>query len=172
MYNAEVGFTRVIQMLIDAKKPLVAHNPQFDVAFLFEQFIAPMPDSFIEFCLQWKKHFPIIYDTKALFYEVKQDVGRNFSNLEDIFKKVRTDKKYSNNLAVSFDISADEQFGSYITNAQAHNAGYDAYMTGYVFATLAKKLEIDQLLAQSAINKEDESKPSGKVTATRGKKND
>ena len=36
MYNAEVGFTRVIQMLIDAKKPLVAHNPQFDVAFLFE----------------------------------------------------------------------------------------------------------------------------------------
>ena len=50
MYAQETGFTNVIQMLIDSKKPIVGHNPQYDVAFLYEQFIAPLPKSFIEFC--------------------------------------------------------------------------------------------------------------------------
>ena len=148
MFNAEIGFTKVIQLLIAAKKPLVAHNPEYDVTFLYEQFIAPLPASFIEFCRQWKSNFPVIYDTKVLFYEVKKEVGRNKSPLEDIFKKISTDKKYSNNLSVNFDIQAEEGFGKYINAPQAHDAGYDSYMTGHTFAILAKKLEIDQFAAE------------------------
>ena len=134
-------------MLITAKKPLIAHNPQYDVTFLFEQFIAPLPNSFLEFCQQWKSHFPTIYDTKAVFYEISHDVGRNKSKLEDVFKKVKTDKKYCSNLMIKFDIRAGEAFGTYNDYTQAHHAGFDAYMTGHVFAVLAKKLEIDQLIA-------------------------
>ena len=27
IFNAEIGFTKVIQIMIDAKKPIIAHNP-------------------------------------------------------------------------------------------------------------------------------------------------
>ena len=69
MFDKETGFTKVIQMLIDAKKPLVGHNPQYDVAFMYEQFIGPLPDTFIEFCEEWRKSFPMTYDTKAIYSE-------------------------------------------------------------------------------------------------------
>lgn len=43
-----------------------------------------------------------------------------------------------------FDSKADSKFGLYEKSgsAQEHDAGYDAYMTGHVFASLAKRLEI------------------------------
>ena len=63
MYKAEIGFTQVIQALIDVKKPIIAHNPQMDILFVYEQFIAPLPDTFLEFCSEWRKLFPCIYDT-------------------------------------------------------------------------------------------------------------
>jgi hypothetical protein len=39
---------------------------QFDAAFIFEQFIARLPPTFIDFASQWKAHFPAAYDTKTL----------------------------------------------------------------------------------------------------------
>lgn len=39
---------------------------QFDAAFIFEQFIARLPPTFIDFASQWKDHFPAAYDTKTL----------------------------------------------------------------------------------------------------------
>ena len=107
MYKAEIGFTQVIQILIDAKKPIIAHNPQMDILFVYEQFIAPLPDSFLEFCTEWKKHFPCIYDTRL--------IGK--ATLQAIFKKIGTDKKYQGNLAFGYDIEADQQFGKYESHA-------------------------------------------------------
>lgn len=148
----------------------MAHNPQYDVMFLYEQFIGPLPSSFIEFCKEWKQNFDAIYDTKAVFYEITRDVGRNKSALEDIFRKVRTDKKYNNNVAIKLDVRAEQAFGNYIDREKAHDAGYDAYMTGYVFATLAKKLEIENLAAQCkvAAKSEDDQRLSrqGKASAS------
>lgn len=54
MYKSEIGFTRVMQMLIKAKKPLIAQNPQYDVGFLYEKFIAPMPSNYLSFCKEWR----------------------------------------------------------------------------------------------------------------------
>ena len=138
MYKAEIGFTQVIQALIDAKKPIIAHNPQMDILFVYEQFIAPLPDSFLEFCSEWRKLFPCIYDTRI--------IGK--ATLEQCFSKIGTDKKYKGILGFAFDSDVDSQFATYESHAQAHDAGYDAYMTGLVFATLTKKIQIDQVLAE------------------------
>jgi len=94
MYSAEIGFTKVIKMLIDAKKPLVGHNPQFDICFLYEKFIAPLPETYLDFCREWRKNFPTLYDTKAVNFELSKDVTRNRSTLEDLYNKVMSDKKY------------------------------------------------------------------------------
>ena len=138
MYKAEIGFTQVIQAMIDAKKPIIAHNPQMDILFVYEQFIGPLPDSFLEFCLEWRKLFPRIYDTRI--------IGK--ATLEQCFKKMSTDKKYQGILGFQYDSNVDSQFANYESHAQAHDAGYDAYMTGLVFATFTKKIQIDQLLAE------------------------
>ena len=38
----------------------------FDIAFLVEQFIAPLPSSYDEFAELWTDHFPDNFDTKTL----------------------------------------------------------------------------------------------------------
>ena len=86
-------------MLKDAKKPLIGHNPMYDIAFLYEQFIEPLPDSFIEFCCKWKENFPVIYDTKVLYQLVPASEKRYvISILDNIFKIVQVEKQYSSNL--------------------------------------------------------------------------
>ncbi len=100
-------------MLIESKKPLVGHNPQYDLGFIYEKFIAPLPEDFIDFCAEWRKHFPLIYDTKAVNFEMSKDISRNRSTLEDLFKKVTTDKKYTNNLTIREDSAEHAAFGNY-----------------------------------------------------------
>ena len=59
----------------------------------------------------------------------------------------RFKKAICNNIAFIPD-KADDEFGSYVEKGgEAHDAGYDAYMTGLVFATTAKYIEIGDLLA-------------------------
>ena len=58
-----------------------------------------------------------------------------------------TDKKFSNSLQFVSQFDSQQQ--------QSHDAGYDAYMTGVVFATLAKYIEIGQIITK-------EPKPTGK----------
>ena len=53
-FEKEMGFSLVIEEMIKAKKPLVGHNFIYDVAFLYDQFIAPLPDTFLEFSQQWR----------------------------------------------------------------------------------------------------------------------
>ena len=59
-----------------------------------------------------------------------------------------TDKKFSNSLQFASQFDAQQQ--------QSHDAGYDAYMTGVVFATLAKYIEIGLIITNK------EPKPTGK----------
>lgn len=49
MYNEELGFTRVIQLIINHKIPIIGHNMIYDVAFVFNQFIGELPLTFEEF---------------------------------------------------------------------------------------------------------------------------
>lgn len=61
-----MGFSRVIEYLQAAKKPIVGHNLMFDAAFVFEQFVKRLPNSYIEFASKWTELFPATYDTKTL----------------------------------------------------------------------------------------------------------
>ena len=148
-------------MLIDAKKPLIAHNPQYDIGFIFEKFVAPMPENFVEFCYEWRKRFPTLYDTKSVYFELTKDVRNNRSCLEDLYRKVNDDKLYNNNLTIKLDSEGHEDFGQYEDgNLKMHDAAFDAYMTGYVFAGLTKRIEIEQLLQSVPATKEEEKKQS------------
>jgi hypothetical protein len=40
MCNDELGFSRVIELLMQSKKPIVGHNMIYDIAFIYRQFIS------------------------------------------------------------------------------------------------------------------------------------
>ena len=45
----ELGFSRIIEIMIMSKKPLIGHNMLLDLMFLYEHFIADLPDTLEEF---------------------------------------------------------------------------------------------------------------------------
>ena len=50
-----MGFSLIVEELIEAQKPLVGHNLIYDMGFFYDQFIAPLPDTFLDFTAAWRK---------------------------------------------------------------------------------------------------------------------
>ena len=90
-----MGFTAVIKMMLEAKKPIIGHNMIYDAAFIYNQFIDKLPNSYIEFSTKWRLAFPSLFDTKVLAC----DAGKfGKTDLSHLFYKCTQDKKFSNNL--------------------------------------------------------------------------
>ena len=70
MFITEMGFSCVIEKLIEVQQhktvALVGHNMMYDVIYLYNQFIGPLPDSYSEFVKLWYACFPLTVDTKVL----------------------------------------------------------------------------------------------------------
>ena len=136
----------------------------YDALFTYGQFIGPLPSTYKEFAKKWTRAFPVIYDTKVL---AKHIMNKAQSAKETIFTKTQLQhvfekcdvysqekfgrdlkkKKICNNLSFSFDDKKNRHFGSYnVEEGHAHDAGFDAYMTGLSFAVTAKYIEIGQLI--------------------------
>lgn len=56
-------------------------------------------------------------------------------------------------MTVTLDTQANVQFGNYENNPSmvVASAGFNAYMTGHIFANLTKKIEIDQSSKSTSI---------------------
>ena len=83
-----MGFSNVVQALIDAKKPLIGHNCMYDWIYLFNQFIGKLPESFLEFATEWNKRFPHTFDNKVLAFNTKAFYN---TSLGALFEKVQDD---------------------------------------------------------------------------------
>lgn len=62
----ELGFSRVIELIIKAKKPMIGHNMFLDVMYLYQHFIADLPETLDEFINNYSYYFPMTFDTKAM----------------------------------------------------------------------------------------------------------
>lgn len=66
---ASIGFTSVIELLIDSKKKLVGHNCYLDLLFLYSHFIDFVPKNYLEFKAKLNELFPRYKsDFYLLFY--------------------------------------------------------------------------------------------------------
>lgn len=61
-----IGMSKVVQHLIQSKKPVVGHNVLLDLMHIIHHFIAPLPDSYCDFKNMLKELFPYCYDTKLI----------------------------------------------------------------------------------------------------------
>lgn len=118
--QGSLGFRKVWDYLAASKKPLVAHNCMLDLCHLYGKFVGPLPHEYAEFKAQLNTIYPVIYDTKylcLLLEEVKELQGTSLSEL------------FAHFLAKCPPVVAKP-----IEEGQFHDAGFDAYCTGHVFA--------------------------------------
>ena len=118
--------------------PLIVHNGLMDLMFLLTHFHDPsLPTSFEETKMQIRNYFPSVFDTKVMAkeYSDAQIKGGNTA-LGDLFDTLQHVDLGEQSLFPT--ISNQENGGS--TKGQAHEAAYDAYMTGSVFSALGKRI--------------------------------
>lgn len=135
-----LGFRQFWKILVDSKKPIVGHNFMQDVMFMFHMHQESLPEDYASFKQQLQKHLPEIYDTKTIAGKLSGDSAFQLTHLGAVYQECRR------RAGLSFDtFSRKFQLppGFYNYNDQAvktqnkaHEAAYDAYMTGVAFSIL------------------------------------
>ncbi len=149
MIREAVGFRRVIDLLRNAKKPLVVHHGFFDTSKLMANFIEELPETLSEFKRQLLQSFPIVWDTRVLLTScaakyvwlnnlLVTEKGRHICGIIDELRMHNDDvpslslRMLPKNEFERYDGLHAEQF--------SHEAGFDSLQTGrlllYLIATL------------------------------------
>ncbi|KAL6059436.1 poly(A)-specific ribonuclease PNLDC1 isoform X2 [Balamuthia mandrillaris] len=184
-HETAVGFTTVIRAIIEAAKPIVGHNLLLDLLYTYDLFIDGLPSDLATFKKELHKLFPVILDTKHLANvhpkftsspasasssttsTLRQEAGGMLflsTALGDLFEATLK-KKPGEEDEGSVEVVHEEGFTRYAFAAAsseggeeqhfAHEAGYDAFMTGAVFVRLlAMILGQEKLLLEQ--NEEEE----------------
>ena len=150
-FEHALGFRRVFNAIVDLKKPIVGHNLLYDLMFVHRWLDIELPSDFTEFRNILNSNFPYVFDTKyidscgvlGVKYEEttlaqcmqRYKVENACTDVETV-EGTATEKNVTTRSLTPIEISSDCSFDPC---AEAyHNAGYDAYCTGYIFA---KQLE-------------------------------
>ncbi|NXE03534.1 PARN ribonuclease, partial [Lophotis ruficrista] len=133
--NDAVGFSRVVRAIANSGKLVIGHNMLLDVMHTIHQFYCPLPDDLSEFKEVTSCVFPWLLDTKLMastqpFKEIIMNTS--LAELEKRLKEVPFSPPK---------VESAEGFPSYDTaSEQLHEAGYDAYITGLCFISMANFL--------------------------------
>jgi hypothetical protein len=84
MHFNEYGFSSIMEIIIDAKKPIIGHFPILDILFIYEGFIDELPETYVDFVKEINICFPKIYDTKFMSRKIHSDLEIH-NNLEDLY---------------------------------------------------------------------------------------
>ncbi|XP_027341844.1 poly(A)-specific ribonuclease PARN isoform X2 [Abrus precatorius] len=158
--QAAVGFRHVIDLLSSEQKLIVGHNCFLDIAHVYSKFIGPLPGTAEEFVASVNKCFPHIVDTKILFNTncmLQERMKRSRKSLASAFALFCPQIACGSSsiapgslLHVKVDVEVDDSRSSSWNPGGKHEAGYDAFMTGCVFAQLCSDLGIDFKLHESS----------------------
>lgn len=130
-----VGFSQVVKMISQSGKLVVGHNMCLDLIHMIDQFLCPLPEHFEDFKATVSAVFPRLVDTKVMANTQPFRDLIPSSVLGDLVKHVS--QKPFQKVAVQF----DEGFSHYEeSNEKAHEAGYDAYITGLAFISMSSYL--------------------------------
>lgn len=148
----KIGFRHIFKALSDSGKPCVAHNSFADFLFLLATFQGQLPPHVDEFRTMLHAAFPVIYDTKHLsrdpVFPRERFENTSLGALYDEYSGQAADggRACKVTLPLGFHAYAPQTLlkskgkGSASAATAAHEAGYDALMTGVVFLNLVREL--------------------------------
>ena len=130
-----VGFSQVVKLISQSGKLVVGHNMMLDLMHLIDQFLCPLPTDLEDFKATANAVFPQLVDTKVMANTQPFRDLIPSSVLADLVNHV-SQKPF---LKVS--VKFHQHFNHYIgSDKKPHEAGYDAYVTGLAFLTMASYL--------------------------------
>ncbi|XP_031719066.1 poly(A)-specific ribonuclease PARN [Anarrhichthys ocellatus] len=133
--NDAVGFSRVIHAISKSGKLVVGHNMLLDVMHTIHQFYCPLPEDLQDFKEVTMCVFPRLLDTKLMASTQPFKEMITNTSLAELEKQVKESPFKSPQVETA------EGFNSYDTaQEQLHEAGYDAYITGLCFISMANYL--------------------------------
>ena len=144
------GFSCIFECISKYKKPLVGHNCLSDMMRIYQNFLDDLPESYDAFKRLVHQAFPCVYDTKHIAYFARRQLLEDSdefpfdsetlrqTSLGELFEKILKAKPGSfsytprishSKLTPKYDAGKNEDF--------AHEAGFDAFMSGFVFVRLS-----------------------------------
>lgn len=134
--EAAVGFRRVIDVLTEAKKPVVGHNLLLDLVHTLSFLQLPPPTS-DQFKSQLHSLFPTIVDTKFVVSSSPELVSQCASTALGDTHAAFDGPRFQDRPAISFPAG----FGAYAEDkSRFHEAGFDALITGVAYLRMAYHL--------------------------------
>ncbi|KAL7688738.1 putative ribonuclease CAF1, ribonuclease H-like superfamily [Plasmopara halstedii] len=145
-----IGFTAVLDIIVAARKPIVGHNMLLDLMQCFCKFHEPLPNRCADF--QHELHAWIgagggVFDTKTLVDQAMRTTDSfathlTHTSLENCFAVLSKHPFYGPDVQSVQTIHGDKPLDSSQSSLQSHQAGYDAFMTGYVFLRVCSGLGV------------------------------
>ncbi|KAK2818347.1 hypothetical protein Q7C36_022280 [Tachysurus vachellii] len=133
--NDAVGFSRIIHAISKSGKLVVGHNMLLDVMHTIHQFYCPLPEELDDFKEVTMCVFPRLLDTKLMASTQPFKELITNTSLAELEKQLK-EKPFK-----APKVECSEGFQSYDTaSEQLHEAGYDAYITGLCFISMANYL--------------------------------
>jgi len=140
------GVSRVIEVIIDLRKTIVGHNMMVDLLFIYEHLVDHLPPDLNSFKQSLKRTFPVVFDTKAMFHDMKSDypefraIAESSSGVNDLFKFM-SGQEFTSNFLFNPVIELISENDSLVEHTlKRHDAGSDSYATGCVFIRLSHAL--------------------------------
>ncbi|KAG5464483.1 hypothetical protein LSCM1_00673 [Leishmania martiniquensis] len=138
----KLGFRQFWKLLVQSKKPIVGHNFMQDVMFMIHMHETTLPENYIEFKKLLQRKLPAIYDTKTMAAKLTGDIAFQATHLEGLYQECRRRVGLSSEeFTLQYRLPPGfYSYNDYAVMAQnkAHEAAYDAYMTGIVYLLLHK----------------------------------
>ncbi|XP_044754836.1 pre-piRNA 3'-exonuclease trimmer-like [Coccinella septempunctata] len=132
-----LGFTKVYKLLVSLKKPIIAHNALMDILILITNFEGNLPSRYEDFKKLTMELFPIVFDTKHIYYEMRSKIPENKqpsnSDLKTLFHYFRDGVgRHIAMLSPGIEVEGDK-----VAIGKFHDAGWDSFCAGYIFIRLA-----------------------------------
>jgi len=142
--SAATGASLILEIVRDSGKPIVGHNPMWDLVYILESFAEQLPETYPEFKTMVQAWLPGgLYDTKLIALRNQQVFGFDTSlsalhgalHCREEVPQLPSGLQHKPTLEVTH-APGFTRYRDVVPSGRsfAHEAGFDAFMSGVVFA--------------------------------------
>lgn len=136
----QLGFRQFWKVLVQSNKPIIGHNFMQDVMFMMHMHETPLPTDYDVFKQQLQCTLPVIYDTKTMATMWAGVDAFQATHLGFVYEECRRRAALgSDEFTQRYRLPRGfYNYNDYAVRLQnkAHEAAYDAYMTGVAFSLM------------------------------------
>ncbi|GLE11047.1 hypothetical protein PINS_up023345 [Pythium insidiosum] len=160
-WTTPIGFSRVIEVISNSKKPVVGHNALLDFVYVFNQFYKPLPETLAEFKTQLDRVLPddLRHEAPDAALSARREalVDESVVAIRVHARECEADAREPAFLGSSVRGVPCRAEGGGATRRRSclcHEAGFDAFMTSVCFLGLLAHNNNGELIDSSSITDE------------------